>query len=157
MMPETEKDHAQFINMIVSACRRPTKIVNSEGKEVTEIILDAKKLDYKTQLVSSTNFSRFVLELEEFANIALDVFNFMSWPRASVISEQILRHVRSYGYSIDAKSSETMRDPHNSQSSLVHIMTSNKSERKITLKENAKESLWSSIGGNEKRRAASED
>ena len=156
MIPETEKNHNDFIDMLIDGCRKPVKIINENGDEVVELQLNTKKLDYKTQLVSAQNFSRFVLELENFLNLGLDCYNFMHHNRAKVISEQILRYGDSFGYSIDAKSSETLRDKNNSQSSLTHILTRNKSEKVVSLKEEGKRSIWEAIGGKEKRQAAEE-
>ena len=150
MMPETEKNNSDFIDMLITASHRNVKVTNAEGREVTELKLDTKKLDYKTQMVNSPFFSRFVFELEEFANLALDVYNFMTYKRAKVISDQIIRHVASYGYSIDAKSSETLRDHNNSQSSLTHIMTRNHMEKSVTFKEELKKGMWESFKGKEK-------
>lgn len=156
MMPDTEKNNSDFIDMLITASHRIVKSINSEGREVTELKLDTKKLDYKTQMVNSPHFSRFVFELEEFANLALDVFNFMPYKRAKVISDQIIRHVNSYGYSIDAKSSETLRDMNNSQSSLTHIMTRNHMEKSITFKEEAKKGIMESFGGKQKDKEMSQ-
>ena len=157
MIPETEKSHSDYIDMLIDGCRKPVKVTDEQGNEQIELQLNTKKLDYKTQLVSAQNFSRFVLELENFANMSIDCPNFMPNKRAKVMGDQILRLVEAFGYSIDAKSSETLRDKNNSQSSLTHILTRNKSEKVVSLKEDAKKSLWEGISGKEKRQAAEQD
>lgn len=153
MIPETDKDHSDYIDMLVDACRKPVKTTDSNGREVLELQLDTKKLNYKTQLVNYPGFGRFVFQKESMENLALDVFNYMSDERAGVIAKQILRKILCYDYSIDAKSSETLRDKTNSQSALTHILTRNKAERAITLKEEAGRSFMEALKGKEKKQA----
>jgi len=139
---------------LIDSCRKPQKVIDEQGVERIELVLDTKKVNYKTQLVNSPHYSSFVYELENFANLAIDCYNFMSIERANVLSQQILRHVDTYGYSIDAKSSETIRDHQNSQKSLTHILTDKKMEKTVTLKEEAGRSLKEALGGKEKRETA---
>lgn len=158
MMPETNPERTDYIDMLIDACRKPVKRVEEKtGREYVELELDTKKLNYKTQLVNYPGFGNFVKELENLENLIFDVFNYTSPIRAEQWAKIILRRVQMYHYSIDAKSSETLRDRNNSQSALTHILTRNKAERAITIQEEAKHSLMDAIRGKEKKEASGYD
>ena len=144
--PEADKNITDALDFLTDACSEIID-VEQDGRIVKQQILNTDKVYYKTQMVNSPHFSRFVLELENFKGMADQCFNNMSRPRANVIAKQILSYVNSFKLSIDAKSSESLRDNLNTQSTLIHNILSNKVERSITLKGEAKKSFMNGFLG----------
>ena len=81
----------------------------------------------------------------------------MSKPRAKVMAQQIMAIGASFRRSIDAKSSESLRDKLNTQSTLIDKLNRTKSERAITFKGEMKRSLKDAFLGKEAERQAEED
>jgi len=69
--------------------------------------------------------------------------------RALVFAEQITEIVKSFKYSIDAKSSESIRDVNNTQSTLIDKINRNKIEKAYTIKGDAKKSFMDGLLGRE--------
>lgn len=156
MIPDTEKQNSDFVDILTTAVSRMITREDNAGNQTTQLEIDTKKLDYKFQMVSSNTFGRFVFTKERLENLIEDAYNYMEPERADVFKGQILRLAESYGYSIDAKSSETLRDKNNSVSALTHIMNSKSTERKITISEDVKKGFFASMFGGAAKRKESE-
>lgn len=146
-IPETEKPHSDAIDLITDACYDLVPVLTEDGKTVLKEVMNRKKVYYKTQLVGYTGFPYYVKLIEILDSMADACKWHMSGPKAKVLSEQIKRNVEVFKLTIDAESSKTMRDDKNSQSSLIHIVSSNKVERHYTMDEELKKSLWGSLFG----------
>ena len=73
----------------------------------------------------------------------------MSDERANVLSEQLLRKVRSHYFAIDAKSSETVMDKHNNMKNMVHLLNKTETTKKYVVKDEAsKNAVVGFLGGN---------
>ena len=140
-IPDSEKATTDLLDFLTDACSDNVSVTTDTGTHI-EQILNTKKVYYKTQMVNYPGFSRFVKELEDLEAMSEQVYDHMSKPRASVISKQIMSYVNSFRYSIDAKSSESLRDKHNTQGTLVHELLKNKVERAFTLKDEMKKSVF---------------
>ena len=155
MVPDTDKNNSDFIDLLTTACSKNEIKRDGNGRIITELQINTKELGYKLQMVSSNTYARFVFMKERLESLALDAYNYMEPERADVVSQQILRLVEAYGYSTDAKSSETLRDKNNSVSSLLHILNSKSTERKLTISEDVKKGGFAALfGGSQKRREA---
>lgn len=146
-IPQTDKPHEDIFDLIADASQKQHTIHQADGTDKIENMLDPETIWWKTNLINSPIFGRFAYVLKSYEWLAHQAKNFMSEERARVLSEQILKDVENYKYSVDAKSSETLRDKNNTQNSLVHIATRNKVERQYTLKDDAKKSMWDGIRG----------
>lgn len=149
-VPEGEKEHLDVIDLIIDGCGEQVVVTDKQGNSIIEQRLNTDKAYYKTQLVNYPGFSRFVLELENLKSMAKLCKYHMSSKRAAVLSEQILAYVNSFKLSIDAKSSESLRDIHNTQSPLIHVLTRNKIERSYTVEEEAKKTFLEGVFGRDK-------
>lgn len=127
---------------------------NGQKKMVT--IPDSESLWMQTKMVNSPTFARYILKLRELHDLAANAKDNMCAERAKVISDQILAKYKSHKYSIDSKSSETLRDAHNSQASLNHLVVKQNTTRSITMNEEAGRSVSDMIMGREKQRAVQE-
>ncbi len=157
MLEETEKDHSGVIDFLTDACKTFTEVKQPDGTVATELILDTERVYWKTHNVASNYFGRSVLELKQYENCAAQAFNHMSAPRASVLAQQIKDGVLAYKYSIDAKSSESQRDPNNSSMTLIDKLNKNKSEHIYTVKNAASRTLMDGILGRQAEKDQEQD
>lgn len=140
--------HKDVLDGIISACQKEYDITQADGSTKKELGLDHVAMWYKLHKINSPFFGRYVRELTKEENKAVECFNHMTYERAAVMADQILRDVWSHKRSIDAKSSETRIDRHNKQDSLIDTLADNssKSTRIISLKDDAKRSFASALG-----------
>lgn len=149
MIVGTEKAHQDVIDLLVDACQTIDVIQNPDGTYSKQLILDPEKAWWKTQLVNSPTFGMFAKVLRNLEGMAEDAKNHMSAPRAQVLAEQLIRYCLDYRYSIDAKSSETLRNKDNTQPSLIDKMQRSNTPHAFNPKEETKRALFSGwVGGN---------
>ena len=151
-MAGNEKQHSDIIDFLTDACQIK-QIVIKDGKEVLELILDEKRVWWKTLTVNSPHLGRFAKMLEDYAAMAINVYNVMPLKSANVISKQIERDVRSYALSLDSLSSVTYLDRNNRQPSLIDRILKNKSERVVNIREDQKSKLAELFGQKSKEEA----
>lgn len=145
---ESENNHV--IDLIFQSVQTTQMLPNSEGKVVPTLVLDELSLWCKTLTISSFKFGQLVFETMEFLRAGLNATHNMSEERAQIWIKEVIEIVNSVKKACDAKSSESMRNKDNSQSTLIDKTGRSSVEKIFTMKENAKSSLWSSIMGKEK-------
>ena len=147
MIPETQKSNQDLIDLLVDACQTVDYIEDpiTPGKFAKQLILDPEKVWWKTHLINSPTFGMFAKVLIDLESMATDAKNHMSPQRAQVLQEQLLKYCQGYRYSIDAKSSETLRDKHNTQPSLLDKMQKSGTPHAVT-KETQRSMLQSWLG-----------
>jgi hypothetical protein len=155
-IPDVGKSHNDAMDLIVDACQKEEIVAGIDGKLVRTHVLDPEIAWWKTHLVNSPTFARFAYELKEFERLGADAQYNMPASRAELISIQIKEIGRDFRYSIDAKSSETLRDQHNSQASLLDKLQKNRVEKAYTLSGEAKRSLWDGIMNRESQASDNE-
>ena len=156
VIPRADKEHNDLIDIIIEASQSVETVETEEGQTQKQLVLDPERVYWKTHIVNSPTFARFVYELKELEHLALQCKNHMSWKRAEVLKTQIMNLVASFKYSIDAKSSESLRDKNNTQSTLIDKINKNKIEKAYTIKDDAKKSIWSGLVGNDVERSEGE-
>ena len=153
--PDSEKNITDVLDFLTDACTSFKTVENpNTGENEVVATLDWKKVYYKTEVVNSPYFSKFVKELEDFENMADDCFNHMSKSRAEIMRKQILAYCNSFRYSIDAKSSETLRNAQNTQTALVQSMLKTKIEKSVTLGGELKKGAFSAFLGKDEKDSA---
>ena len=145
-LPETEKMHNDVVDFLIEASKTK-QTVEKDGKQVEEYLVNPKTIWYKTQNIHSNLFGAFVKALEDYANMSIDAFNHMGKEQANVLGNQIMRRIESYNFSIDAKSSETVRDKNNNSSNVLHILTHKTIEKKYNVKGEGKKTLLDGMLG----------
>lgn len=140
MIPQTDKEHNDYIDFLFDACQTIEDVVGEDGSLTKQLQTDPEIAWWKTQLVNSNSFGRFAFELKNLEALAVQCYYNMSKEKADVLSQQILQLISSYKRSIDAKSSETRRNKNNAQSALLNSMSRNKVEKEYTIKDNMKKS-----------------
>lgn len=158
MIPQSQKDHNETIDIIIEACQEIKESKDSDTGEITkELLINPKKVWWKTLIVNSPYLGRFALELEKFENMAKQCYNFMTSERADALAGDIIDSCDAYRYSVDAKSSESLRDKNNTQSTLIDKINKNKIERAYTLKDEGKKSFLQGIMGRDQAKDSNED
>lgn len=147
--------HKDVLDGILTACQKEYDIVQPDRTIKKELGVDYVALWYKLHKISSPFFGRYARKLTKEENKAIECFNHMTFERAEILADQILRDVWSHKRSIDAKSSETRIDKHNKDLSLIDTLTDThtKSTRIISLKDEGRRSLKEAITGKEKENA----
>lgn len=133
--------------MIVEGCQSLETISHQNGTQTQELRINPKKIWYKTHIINSPTFGRYVLFREMLEDKASQCQFHMTRERAIVMSSQIMDLCDSYDYSIDAKSSECLRDKNNTQSTLIDKVNRNKIERQYTIKDEVKSGILDGILG----------
>lgn len=151
MIGEGDKEHQDYHDFLIEACKKPVQVLQPDKTYKIEYHVDNKIARYKSQLVNYPGFSRFVFETERLENIAYDLPNHMTEERAKPIYDQIMNYVNSLRYSMDAKSSEIVRNKDNTQSSLTHLMLKRTIERNYNAKEEMKQSALSGMFGDKNK------
>ena len=148
---DIDQQKQDFLTALTDSVKEEKYIEDSTSGETKKIItINYKKLWYKLQNISSPYFGEYAYQLEEFVNLAADAYNNMSNERADVLSEQLLRKIRSHYFGIDAKSSETILDQHNNMKNLVHLLNKSEITKKYVVKdEMAKAGIAGFLGGKE--------
>lgn len=153
MLPEADKDHQDFLDFLSDACKKPVKKPDpsNPGQFIIENEVDWKKPYYKLQNINYPGYSRMVFETERLEGMANDLFNRMTPERAKVIYEQIMSYVDSIRYSMDAKSSETVRNKENTQSNLTNLLTRIRVDRNYSSTEEMKKGLGAALFGDKEK------
>ena len=155
-LPESQKQHNDLIDIIVEGSQKIEIVENEQGRLQKQLILDPETIYWKTHVVNSPTFARFVYELKTLESLALQCENHMSAKRAAVLKSQLLQMVENYKYSIDAKSSESLRDKNNNQSTLIDKINKNKIEKAFTVKGEFRKSMIDGLLGREGEREGEE-
>ena len=142
-----ERKNQDIVDLLTEASQRRTEKINEDGSITQTLINDPETIYWKTQIVNSPTFARFVLELKNFERLSKQTVNNMSGDRARVLSEQILEIVSSFRYSVDAKSSESLRNERNTQSTLVDKLNRVKIEKSFSTNEDLKKGIFASLIG----------
>ncbi len=149
-IPQTEAQHKELLDIIMQSCQRREDIPLEDGTVQKNLVTDPKTVWYKSLHVASSKLGRFVFELETFSNLAAQAPHHMSKEKAKAFSDQILNQVQAFMYSLDSKSSESIRDNGSSQSTLLGMVARNKIERSYTVKDEKKRSMLDAMLGKDK-------
>ena len=145
MIPDSDSQHSNHVIDLINTAAHHLEDVEFEGKIQKQLMLDPESIYWATRSINSNTFGRFVYELKNLESLAHQAKNHMMPQRAQVFQDYILRLVDSYKKSVDGKASESVRDKHNSQLTLIDKLAKNKQERVYTMKDEMKRSLWSGL------------
>lgn len=149
-MPQSEPEHKDLVDVLVQSVQNIEEIPQADGTSQKSLVIDPKSLYYKTLIVPSSTLARLVLEIESLRNLATQCFSFMAKERAEDFSKQILGLVKTYLYSLDSKSGESMRENGSSQGTLMDKIARNKIERSYMVKGEKRRSMIDAMLGKDK-------
>lgn len=157
MLPQSQPKNNDVVDLLLEAAMTMDETPDETGIPRHQQMVNSKQVWYETRMVNAPTFGRFALKREQWANLALQAANFMCKERADVIASQIILHDSAYGYSIDAKGSETLRDKHNTQSNLIQTVHKNHASRAITVEDKVKGGMMSGFLGKKSQEDAMYD
>lgn len=149
-MPQSEPEHKDLVDVLVQSVQNIEEIPQADGTLQKSLVIDPKSLYYKTLIVPSPTLARLVYEVETLRNLATQCFSFMSKNRAEDFSKQVMNLVKSYLYSLDSKSGESMRENGSSQGTLMDKIARNKIERSYMVKGEKRRSMIDAMLGKDK-------
>ena len=141
---QTQKD---LLDYLTEAGQKVEEIENPDGTFSKVLTTDPETAYWKTQIVNSPTFSRFVFELKNLERLGLQALNHMSRERGMILKKQIDGVISAYKYSVDAKSSESLRDKDNSQSTLIDKLNRVKIEKSVNVTGDKAKSLMDIVTG----------
>jgi len=157
LVPEGQPKYNDLIDIIIESAKKTVEVPQIDGTMANQTIIDPEVIWWKTGSVNSSMFSRFAFELKEFERMATEAFTHMTKERARIFGHQVIDIGTSYRRSIDAKSSESLRDKNNSQSTLIDKINRNKIEKVYTAKGEIKKGMWDGIMGRDGQRERDDD
>lgn len=157
MIPEGQPKFNDLIDIVIQSAQKTVNVEQKDGSITKEQIIDEETIWCKTLSVASNTLGRCIFELKEWERAAFSASVNMNQERADNIAHELMEVGISYRRSIDSKSSESMRDPRNSQSTLLDKINRNKVEKIHTFRGDIKRSMFDVILGKEMEKEAEED
>lgn len=151
MLPDNQPNYQTVVDVVVQSAQITEKIPQPDGTFKNETTTNQEMLWWKTHDINSNQFGRLAFELKEWERMAKEVFQHMTYNRAKILAEQIMDIAMSYRRSIDAKSSESIRDAHNAKSTMIDKLSRNKTEKIFTTRGEAKRSMFDAFIGKKKQ------
>jgi len=156
-IPEIAKTHNDLVDIVIESAQKIDEITLPDGTKQKQLVLDPEIIWWKTGIVNSPTYARFAYELKEWERLGVQCFDNMSSDRARQMAHNIIDLGTSYRRSIDAKSSESLRDRENTQSTLIDKINRNKIEKAYTIKGEAKRSIIDGVLGRDAQKDLEED
>lgn len=147
MIPESQKENNDLVDLLTTSFQKTVFIENPEGKMEKQLELDTKRAWWQLHSVSTNTLGRFAVELENFERKAVQAKRHMSKERADDFAENVMGIVDAYRSSVDAKSSEALSDKNNAIQTLIDKIKSNKVERRYVMKDEVGKSIFDGILG----------
>lgn len=147
--PDVDQNQKDLTGILKDGMIEPFVNKDADGREFIDYRLNSKSAYWKTHNINHAGFGLLAEAIEYLAVLARDTVYNMSIARGILIRDQINSLVNEVlKLSIDAKSSETMRDGRNAQTSLVDKYLKNKQERILEMRgDKVKSSMFDAIRG----------
>jgi len=153
-MPESENTAKDFVDAVIESWKEEKFIDLGDGHYRPERVIDERRAWWQMHHIGTNVLGRYALERENLGNLFKNAGYHMTAFRADALQKQGLLLCKSYDYSIDAKSSECMRDPNNTQQTLVSMFAKAKTDRQFTVKGEVEKSIWDGIVGKKANEAS---
>lgn len=134
MIPVNEQNRNDIFDFLVDGMHEKKERLNPETGMIEKINEFNPRVAWAKSHIINQPFGRHEFWRQNLEALAYTVHHYMYHDRAEEVKQGLLLICNSYDRSIDAKSSEIWRDKHNTQSSLVHVLTRNKVERDVRIK-----------------------
>jgi len=155
--PEGQPRTNDLIDIIIQSSQRTIDAVQEDGSIIKEQVVDPETVWWKTLSVASNTLGRCAFELKEWERAAFSSSVNMCAERAENMGHEIMEVGLSFRRSIDSKSSESLKDGRNSQSTLIDKINKNKIEKVHTFRGDMKKSMVDVFLGREAEKEQEED
>lgn len=149
-------DHNDTVDIVFQSVQKTIDQADADGNITKIQVMDDLSLWCKTLMVGSNTLGQTIFEMMEFMRNGFLAYTNMPKERAELWVGEVQEIVESVKKTLDSKSSESIRNKENSQSTLIDKINKNSVEKIYTMKETAKKSLWDSIIGKEKDKMSDE-
>jgi hypothetical protein len=146
VIPNAPRQPNDVIDLLCESVQQVKERYDENGNMQLILEPDNESLYWRTMLINNPNFGGCVLEVKNWQGIADSAEDNMCVEPARILKRQMLAISDGYKYAFASKSSETIRDRNNSQSSLTHILQRNHMEKTVTIEDKMKKGLGESIG-----------
>jgi hypothetical protein len=147
LIPPAQKQPQDVIDLLFESVQQINEIKDQKTGEIKRVLEpDNESLFWRTLLINSPNFGGAALEVRKWQTLMKSAYDNMCSEVADVIFKDGMQRALDYKYGFAAKSSETIRDSHNSQSSLTHLLQRNHMEKTVTIEDKVKSGLGAAIG-----------
>ena len=154
IIPENEKTIMDMVDAVTESWKVEKYTKDAEGKMKVERVIDERRAWWQMHHIGSNSLGRFALERENLGNLFRNAKYHMTSYRSEALQTQGLMLCEAYDHSIDAKSSECLRDSNNTQQTLLSMLSKAKTERQFKVSEELKSSVWDGIRGKAAKDAA---
>lgn len=145
--------HKDVLDGLITATQKYEERKDENGKVFMELVQDHKSLKYKLQNVPSPYYGRYVRILERLFGKSIQAQQHTNPERAIAAARQIMDDYNSHQYSTDGISAQSRLNKLNRTPNIVGILASQKTEKTISFKEDAKRTFLESITGKQKQQA----
>jgi len=147
IIPESEKTITDMVDVVLESWKEPQTVEMEDGKFKVERVINERRAWWQTHHIGTNSLGRFALERENLGNLFKNAAYHMTSYRADSLQKQGLMLCQAYDYSIDAKSSECLRDNNNAQMTLLSMLAKAKTERQFSVKGEINKSVMDGILG----------
>lgn len=151
MIPQNTQNQNDVFDFLADGMHERKERINEDGMLETFNEFNPKIAWYQSHIVNQP-FGRMALHLEQLYNLSQTCHDYMYYDRADPIKRGLELILDAYKRSVDAKSSETYRDKDHIQSSMINLLSRNKTEQDIRFtgdKKNAGLAKMFGLGGND--------
>jgi len=145
--PQSEKTDIQMPDLVLESWKKTKFIELADGSFQTERIIDERTAWWQTHHIGSNSLGRLAFYREILGNLFKNANRHMTAHRATPFREMGMMFCNAIDYSIDAKSSENLRDANNTNLTLLAMLAKAKSERQFTVKGEVGKSVMDGILG----------
>lgn len=154
-MPESEKTITDMVDVVLESWKVPQYVETADGKGNWERVIDERRAWWQTHHIGTNTLGRLALYREVLGNLFKNAGYHMTAHRAAPFQKMGLMFCNAVDYSIDAKSSECLRDSNNAQLTLLAMLAKAKTERQFTVKGEVQRSVLDGIRGKQADQSAS--
>lgn len=152
MSAETpDQRQGDLIDLLTEGSQRIEEIPQPDGSIKKVLVSDPEVTYWSTRIVNSPTFSRFVFEVKNFERLSNQARNNMSKGRALILGQQINEIVSAYKYSVDGKSSESVKSDGTVRATLIDKLNKITIDKNYSMKENVKKGMMASIFGKDEK------
>ena len=146
MLQQPPMKQNDFVDVLIESVHKYYDRLDENGQPTRILEPDNESLFWRTLLINHNGFGGAVLELKKWAGLMESAYDNMCPEVAQQLHDQGMRIYEGYKYAFASKSSETIRDRDNSQSSLTHLLLRDHMEKTVTLKDNMKKGGLQALG-----------
>lgn len=137
-------DHLRDVVDILTHSAHERLEYEEAGETKSKLEMDPELLFWGTRMVNTNKLGEAVVAFKRLEEKAEECKNFMTSKRAEIAEKYLRSMFKQYKYGVVSKSSETVRDKHNNQASMMHLLRKQSVEHEFNSKDEAGRKLLSS-------------